>query len=148
MTRDDAITITAMVVNSWPGAVWETERMEAYVESLLPLDAATTTKAVARAVHQLKYRPSIAELREFVRIERALSAEEEIRFMPTEMPQKPAWVLRWERARAAGDMRPFPEQMIGMDTLARQSVEHYAAYSPPAHSLDDPEHWVQEHEYL
>jgi hypothetical protein len=148
MTRDDAVTITAMVVNSWPGPVWEVERMEAYIDALLPLDAAVTTNAVARAVSQLKYRPSIAELREFVRIERSLSAEEEIRFMPSEMPLKPTWVERWERARAAGDVRPFPEQMTGMDQIARQSPEHYAVYTPPRFPLDDAEHWVQGDEYL
>lgn len=147
MTRDEAIEIVGMIVNSWPGPAWEAGRLEAYVTAIVPLDPAVTTLAVARAVKVLKYRPSIAELREFVRIERALSEEEEVRYMPVESPGKPAWVERWERARAAGDFRCFPEQINALDTLARQGVENYKVYAPPTTPISDATEWVQAHEY-
>lgn len=148
MTRDDAVTIVAMVIHGWPGPDWPAERLAAYVESIMPLDAAITTHALARARNELKYRPSIAELREFYRIERKLSETEEIRFMPVDQTVKPAWVERWERARAAGDMRPFPEQMAALDSLARFDAEHYKVYRPPEQPVTDPEFWVQPDEYL
>ena len=148
MTRDEAITVVGMIVNSWPGPAWEADRLSAYVAAIEPLDAAITTRAVGRAVNELKYRPSIAELREFVRIERALSEPEESRFVLPDKPPKPLWVDRWERARAAGDLRPFPEQITALDSLARQGALDYAAYRPPEAPVSDREHWVQPDEYL
>ncbi len=148
MTRDDAVTIVSMIVYGWPGAAWEAERMEAYVDAIMPLDAAITSRAVGRARNELKYRPSVAELREFVQIERRLSESEEARYVLPDRPEQPDWVKRWERARAAGDMRPFPEQMNAMDALARQTAEDYRVYAPPEHPLNDREHWVQDDEYL
>jgi hypothetical protein len=148
MTRDDAVTIVTMLVHSWPGPAWEAEKLEAYVNAILPLDAAITTRALGRAVNELKFRPSIAELREFIQIERRLSEPDEARFVLPDKPPKPQWVERWERARAAGDRRPFPEQMMALDILARQSPEHYKAYAPPEVPTSEAEHWVQPHEYL
>jgi hypothetical protein len=147
MSRDDAVTIVAMVVHGWPGPAWETERLEAYVESILPLDAVISTRALARARNALKYRPPISEFREFYQIERRLSESDEARLVLPDKPEKPAWVGRWEQARAAGDKRPFPEQMSGLDVLARQSPEDYRVYAPPEDPVTDPEQWVQETEY-
>jgi hypothetical protein len=148
MTREDAITIVEFIVNSWPGPDWEPERLNAYVNAILPLDAEATTKAVAKAVEKLKFRPSVAELREFVRMERQPSERELADYMPVEAQPKPAWVSRWERARAARDMRPFPEQLHALDKLARVDPEHYRVYAPPQHPLTDAEHWVQPSEFL
>lgn len=150
MKRDEAVTIVAMIVNSWPGPDWDTDRLEAYVERLLPLDARNTTLAVERAVRKLRFRPAIADLLEFVRIiEREQIPDGElIGYMPLERIAKPHWVLRWERARAAGDFRPFPEQAHALTQLARVDAAHYAAYAPPEAPITDPSHWVQEHEYV
>jgi hypothetical protein len=148
MTRDDAVTIVSMIVHGWPGPAWEQERMAAYVEAILPLDAVVTTHAVARARNAMKYRPSIAELREFIQIERRLGESEQARLILPEKPLKPEWVNRWERARAAGDMRPFPEQMTALDLLARVSPEHYKVYAPPEQPITHREFWVQQDEYL
>lgn len=150
MNRDDAITIVSMIVHSWPGQDWDALTMEAYVEAIMPLDAELTTKAVARAVNQLKFRPKVAELREFVAIERRakLSPREQADYMPVEKPPKPLWVERWERARAADDQRPFPEQSHAMAILARQSRENYRVYAPPAAPITDASVWVQPAEYL
>lgn len=147
MTRDDAVTIVQMIVYGWPGAAWETERLEAYVEAILPWDAKITTHALARARNTLKYRPAISELREFVQIERRLSETEEAHYILPEKPEKPAWVIRWERARAAGDWRPFPEQITGMDTLARRDPDNYSTYAPPETPFSDSSVWVQPDEY-
>ena len=150
MKRDEAVTVVAMIVNSWPGPDWDTERLAAYVDRLLPLDARNTTLAVERAVRKLKYRPSVAELLEFVRIvEREQIPDGElIGYMPIERIPKPGWVLRWERARRAGDFRPFPEQAHALTQLARVDVAHYAAYAPPEAPVTDAAFWIQEHEYL
>lgn len=147
MTRDDAITIVAMIVHGWPGPAWEEERLAAYVEAILPLDAAITTRALARARNTLKYRPAISELREFVQIERRAS-EAVIPLIEPEYPGKPEWVDRWERARAAKDMRPFPEQVEVMHSFARRSPEDYKAYNPPAVPTTDREFFVQSDEYV
>lgn len=150
MTRDDAVTIVAMIVNSWPGPDWDEARLGAYVGHLLPLDARNTTLAVEKAVKKLKYRPSISELMEFVRIaERDNIPDGELfSYMPIVKMPKPPWVFRWERARAAGDTRPFPEQVQALTALARIDEAHYRVYSPPEAPLDSRDHWVQPEEYL
>ncbi len=114
MTHDDAVTIVAMITHGWPGPVWEKERLEAYVEGILPWDAELTAKALARARNSLKYRPSIAELREFVQMERreqeAATAKP---FVPEPQGGIPMFVKRWVVARfltSPPDMRPFREQ--------------------------------------
>jgi hypothetical protein len=61
---------------------------------------------------------------------------------------KPDWILRWERARAAGDLRPFPEQAEVLHAFARRSPEDYKAYSPPGVPITDGEFWIQDDEYL
>ncbi len=119
MTRDDAVTIVAMIVHGWPGAAWEAERMEIYVQDLLPLDAALATHALARARNTLKYRPSIAELKEFYAIERRkadMKETERIREQLDAAPDSlgiPPWVKRWLVARwlvSPPDLRPMKEQ--------------------------------------
>lgn len=143
MTREDAITIVEMIVSSWPGQTWDEDRLSMYVNSILDWDAANTTRAVARATQHLRYRPSVAELREFVQIEwRAAKGETAFDLPPRQ--EKPDWVLRWERARAAGDLRVFPEQMVGLAWLAKADGP---AYAPPDAPLSDSSVFVQAHEY-
>lgn len=137
-----------MVLNSWPGPAWEAERLQAYVIAVEPLDAEIAVKAVARAVQVLKFRPTVAELREFVRIERSMSQREVAEYVKPEKPERPEWVIRWERARACGDWRAFPEQMSGMDAMARTTPENFSAYSAPNAPIFDREYWVQPDEYL
>jgi hypothetical protein len=146
MTRDDAITIVAMIVHGWPGPAWEEERLAIYVEDLLPYDAAITTRALARARNEIKYRPSLAELRDFIQAERRAS-EASVPLVEPNYPPKPDWIDRWERARAAKDMRPFPEQAEAMHAFARRSPEDYKAYAPPGVPTSDREFWVQPDEY-
>jgi hypothetical protein len=61
---------------------------------------------------------------------------EHIRPVEIEGEGEPEWVPRWRRARAAKDMRPFPQQ--------------YEALTPeerPKKPFSDPSAWVQEEEY-
>lgn len=150
MKREDAITIVAMIANSWPGQAWEAERLEAYVNAIITWDAEMTTKAVARSVNKLKYRPSVAELLEFVQIERraAISPSEEATLVRAEKQPRPLWVERWCRARAAGDWRLFPEQAAAMDILSRRSPEDFKAYRPPSEPFTDTSVWVEPDSYL
>lgn len=148
MNRDDAITIVSLIVNGWPGPAWDADRLEAYVQAIMGLPADVTTRAVVRAQKKLEFRPSVAALMEYVQIERRLADADEARFIDPEKIPKPLWVERWERARAEGDWRPFPEQIPGMDALARVSPEDYAAYAPPEVPISNREVWVQGDEYL
>lgn len=148
MTREEALTIVSMIVNTWPGQVWEVERLDAYARAIESMDAEITTLAVARAVREVKYRPSVAELLEYCRIERRLSEPDEARLMPVDKPPLPSWVQRWQRARKAGDLRFFPEQIQGADSLARSDPLNYKAYRPPDTPITHREDWVQPDEFL
>lgn len=120
MTYDEAVTVTHMVVTTWPTSkAWDEDEMLAYATGLQKYDAATMTHAVAAAQQKLMYRPSVAELREFYDLERAKTrARAEA---PAERYAKkekvPLWVRRWVAARYLyrqfgrdQDLRRFPEQ--------------------------------------
>ena len=77
-----------------------------------------------------------------------MSESDEARLILPDKTMKPPWVQRWERARAAGDHRPFPEQIAALDALGRQDPEHYRIYRPPSQPVSDREFWVQPDEYL
>ncbi len=121
MNHEEALTVTQMVVTSWPSTkVWTAEEMTAYANGLQRYDAEACTRAVAAAQQKLMYRPSVAELREFYDIERAkLRAREEApeRKWPAKRETVPLWVRRWVAARYLHamfgkdqDLRRFPQQ--------------------------------------
>jgi hypothetical protein len=114
MTYDEAVTITAMVVTTWPTTkIWSTEEMTAYATGLMKYDAATLTRAVAAAQQKLMYRPSVAELREFYDLERAKTrASAERPEQPRARIEKvPLWVKGWCVSRYHyKDMRVWAEQ--------------------------------------
>jgi hypothetical protein len=117
VTREESLTIVQMILTHWRGKDWTKEEIDAYARSIQDLDAALTTSAVARAAKEIKYRPPIAELREYVRAERN-------RLAPAVRPVDrsgwgpiPLWVKRWICARMLyahfgrdRDLRRFPEQ--------------------------------------
>lgn len=120
MTYEEAVTVTQMVVTTWPQTkVWGEEEMHAYATGLMRYDAAAMTSAVAAAQQKLMYRPSVAELREFYDLERA-KRRATIERTPEPPPRKekvPLWVRRWVAARCLykrfgkdQDLRSFPEQ--------------------------------------
>lgn len=120
MTYDEALTVTQMVVTTWPTTkVWGEDEMDAYAHGLMRYDASICVQAVAAAQHKLMYRPSVAELREFYDLERAKTrARAETPDTRPERKEKvPLWVRRWVAARylyarfgKEQDMRRFPEQ--------------------------------------
>ncbi len=121
MTYDEAVTVTQMVVTTWPSTkVWDEATMLAYAEGLMRYEAESCTRAVAAAQQKLMYRPSVAELREFYDIERAktrAAAEAPERQWPAKREVVPLWVRRWVAARYLytrfgkdQDLRPFREQ--------------------------------------
>lgn len=113
MTRDESLTIVAMIASGWPGAAWDSSRLDSYAKGIEPMDALLTTQAVLRAQREVKYRPSVAELREFVAIERRLSERDEPMERRTLPPggKCPPWVLGWCIARYRyKDMRVWAEQ--------------------------------------
>ena len=113
MTRDESLTIVAMIASGWPGAAWDAPRLDSYAKGIESMDALLTTQAVLRAQREVKYRPSVAELREFVSIERRLSEKDEPQERRTLPPggKCPAWVMGWCVARYRyGDMRVWAEQ--------------------------------------
>lgn len=137
MKRNEALDIVGMVVNGWSGGNWTEEQMWSYASAIEDLDAAHTSNAVFRAQREMRYRPSVAELREYVRVE--AKVENRWRDEPAEKQPRPLWVQRWARARAAGDARPFPEQALAMRDQG---------YDTPAEPADDTTAWVQGGEYL
>jgi hypothetical protein len=120
VNHDEALTITQMVVTTWPQSKeWGVDEISAYATGLMKYDAATLTRAVAAAQQKLMYRPSVAELREFYDLERAKTrASAELPVEPRARIEKvPLWVRRWVAARylyarfgKEQDMRRFPEQ--------------------------------------
>ena len=142
MNHEEALTVTQMVVTSWPSSkVWTAEEMSAYATGLMRYDAATCTNAVAAAQQKLMYRPSVAELREFYDLERA-KTRARTEAPVEERPRKdkvPLWVRRWVAARylyamfgREQDMRRFPEQQD------RHSPD--MEMMPPTEWLDEADH--------
>lgn len=118
MTRDESLTIVGMILSRWPASKeWTKDQMSTYAQDIEDMDAEITTSAVLRAVKEVQYRPSVAELREFVRAERRrLQALVEPKQAPKGAPI-PSWVRRWICARMLyskfgkeKDMRRFAEQ--------------------------------------
>ncbi len=146
MNHDESLTVTQMVISTWPSSrIWAAEEMAAYAAGLLKYDAATMTHAVAASQQKLMYRPSIAELREFYDLERAKRrAHDDKPVEKWERKEKvPLWVRRWVAARylyrqfgREQDMRRFPEQQD------RHSPD--LELMPPTEWLDEAEHVTDE----
>ena len=63
MNHEEALTVTQMVVTTWPSTkIWTAEEMSAYATGLMRYDAEHCTKAVAAAQQKLMYRPSRGRL--------------------------------------------------------------------------------------
>ena len=139
MTREEALKIVEMVSSAWAGNTWHLEQMDSFARAIEELDAEFTTKAVLRAQKELRFRPAVAELREYVRIERQVAQRQDWRNQPAEKEPMPEWVKQWKRARAVGDFRPFPEQ-----ALAFREQGHAVPDTP----YFDRDAWVQEDEHL
>lgn len=146
MTYQEAVTVTQMVVTTWPSTkIWGEEEMHAYATGLQTYDAETCVKAVAVAQQKLMYRPSVAELREFYDLVRAKTRAAADK--PAEKWEKkekvPLWVRRWVAARYLHsmfgkdrDMRRFPEQ--------QDWGNPYADLMPADAWLDEADHVTED----
>lgn len=117
MTRAESLTIVQMILSHWHGRDWTKEEIDAYARSIQDLSAELTTHAVAKAAKEIRYRPSIAELREYVRAERNRLAPAIAPYEAQRTDTIPLWVKRWVCARMLyaqfgkqRDMRRFREQ--------------------------------------
>lgn len=132
MNYDEAVTVTQMVVTTWPTTkVWDAEEMSAYASGLMRYDAAICVKAVAGAQQKLMYRPSVAELREFYDLERAKrrATAERPEQPRVKNSQVPLWVKGWCVARYHHrDMRVWAEQDqhgLSDDPMPTEERERY-----------------------
>lgn len=131
MTRDDSITIVAMVCAAWPGKDWDAAQLDSYARAIEGCDAQQATDAVLRAQKELRYRPSVAELLEFIKIERRLSETDEP-MQRRELPKTtrcPDWVKGWCLSRARyGDFRIWPQQDVfamSQDVMPAEDQKRY-----------------------
>lgn len=141
MTRDEALTITDMVLTAWHGRDWTKEEIDVYARLIQDMDAEITTHALIALAKEVQYRPSVAELREKVRAEKrklASTVAPPVR-QPVEIP---FWVKRWLVARMLygqfgkeRDLRRFPEQQDFGDLTQETMPE--GAWVAEAESITD-----------
>lgn len=142
MTRDESLTIVRMLLNYWrPKREWTKDEISAYASAIQDMPAALTTTALSQAAREIAYPPSIAELREFVRIERVRRAPTVDPVVP-EKGDLPLWVKRWicarmlyERFGKPRDMRRFREQGDHGDLTQEMMPDD--AWLQEANTLDD-----------
>ena len=127
MTRDEAIEVTQMLLNSWVRPEWTDGQTEMFVNALHDYDAEVAVGALSRAYKTISYRPTFAEFVAFYRAHRADIEQERERERMRNSPGKPEpspgsrklppWVKEWFAARYAyhrfdrpQDMRRFAQQ--------------------------------------
>lgn len=139
MTYEEAVTVTGMVINAFPGdRDWTAEQITMYAHGIERLDAEHATRAVLQAQKTLPRRPDVAAL---IAITRSMSAGTAATPQPVHKPKPlPLWVKRWVCARhlhykfgKPRDMRVFPEQR---------------EYSDPLVPLMPPDEWVTEAQHI
>ncbi len=143
MTPAEALTVTEMVIRSWPSnRAWTADEMSAYARGLERMDAEAAVKAVDQAQQHLERRPSVAELRDFYDIERAKirAAEEKPSRWPTKREVVPLWVRRYIAAR-------YLHAMFGKDQDMRRFPEQ-GDWGNPDQPLMPPEAWLEEAEHV
>ena len=148
MTRDDAITITGFILNSWVKPDWTEGQTEAYVNSLVPYDADYMTQAVVVAHKHVGFRPSFAELLTYYRMTRGNAPSRQDPPPPTTYTKGiPSWVKRWMCARylyasfgKEQDLRVFPEHREWHD--ADEPLMPPGEWEPEATSLSNGRAWA------
>jgi len=130
-----------MILTSWHGKEWTKEEIDVYARLIQDMDAEITTHAVIKAAKEMQYRPSVAELRERVRVEKRRLAPA-VAPVETETTPLPEWVRRWICARLLfkqfgkpRDLRRFPEQGDFGDLT--QEVMPEGAWTKEANSMEE-----------
>jgi hypothetical protein len=146
MTRDEAVSITQMILNTWVKPDWTDGQTETFVNKLVPYDAEYMVHAVALADKELRARPPFSELYGFYRAAKSEAASRQDPPPPTPRTRLPLWVKRWVCARylyaAFGrdqDLRVFPEHRdwAGPDGQTMPVDE----WVTEAQALDDGRAW-------
>jgi hypothetical protein len=131
MKPDEAEHLTGMIRAAWDMYLDDAGR-QAWTDFLVDQDADDAMAAFYKLRDRQRERPRIADFREVIKM--LARPEEPLQpALPVGPFVIPEWVLRWKRARAAGDYRAFPEQVP------------YVQHSAPQ---TDEKVWVQPHEYV
>ena len=110
MTRDEATTILAGLTAAFPNVRLEEDTPEVWRKHLAALDFDIADRAVGQCVDNLKFFPSIAEFREFYRLERHNSPPKLAPDPPARKSEIPEWVdVWWWARRVKGETRSFPQ---------------------------------------
>jgi hypothetical protein len=137
MTREESLDIIALISSAW-SQQWSMEEMESYAHGIIDADPECCTLAVLRAQRELVFRPSVAELLDYARVERRLRNEADPHNIEPEKGPRPSWVLRWYRARGNGDHRPFPQQANALRDQGHRT---------PSTHISEAADWVQDDEF-
>lgn len=139
MTRDESLTVTAMVASNWPGNQWTQNTLDAYARAIEWMDPALATKAVMRAVQECEFYPKVAVLRDFYGIEKRLAdsgskIQKQLDALPSQI--MPPWVRGYVVSRVRHkDMRVWPEQIDQDLDEALMPKEDQDAYIAEAEGL-------------
>jgi hypothetical protein len=141
VTRDEAASVAAMVVNTWPQPSWTPQEAESFVDGIVPLDAELAVQAVALAHGELDARPTVQDMRDYVRAARIRRDQTLERH--SEMP---GWVREWVCARylygrfhRSQDMRPFREQIGNLPVPPDVELMTDGAWTTEAETIGDAE---------
>lgn len=94
MTRDEATTILAGLTAAFPNVRLEEDTPEVWRKHLAALDFEVADRAVGQCVDNLKFFPSVAEFREFYRLERHNQPKPRP-VEPERSDEIPEWVQVW-----------------------------------------------------
>lgn len=155
MILESATTILGWLEGAYPTRFHLDNVRRLYLTALEEWEETSASNAVLDWIKKEPRPPTVAELRtEYLR--RHLGDPELWREQLPEPTGRPEWVERWDRARAAGDVRLFPEQADGIRELHATGLKeahvgksgYEEAYAKLDTSRSDATVWVQPKEYV
>lgn len=119
MKENEATDVVRLLAAGFHRENLEPETVILWTELLEPIDAQVATDVALEWVKQEDRFPSISQFRHACHLKAKRDKPPELsaaiatddRGLPL-MTARPEWVMRWTRARAAGDMRVFEEQIF------------------------------------
>ncbi len=145
MTRDEATTILAGLTAAFPSARLEDDTPDVWRKHLAPLDFDVADRAVGQCVANLKFFPSVAEFREFYRLERHNSPRKWTP-EPEGSSDIPEWVQvwHWHRLRTMGERQAANTEYAHMKIAERPPMRlrlfpQEAEKGPDAYTLEEYE---------
>lgn len=114
MTRDESLDLVAMLCAAFPGKDWDAATLDSYAKAIQHCDAQQATNAVLRAQRELRFRPSVADLLDYIKTERKMAERDEPLERRLHLPTNarcPEWVKGWVVSRYRHkDFRVWPQQ--------------------------------------